>query len=185
MPSATTPNARVGAEQVPSPQLNVARLARSGGAWVGTVTAGSFERMGAMLGERAVEVALEFSMDDQGRPRVAGNCRLTVQTCCGRCSETVEVDFESAIDFRVVASEAQAQALMPTCDVVVAEAGVVGVSDLIEDDLLLSVPANGCADPDACPHARDLALAVEGTDVPEDARPFAALRDLAPSGSTA
>ena len=190
MPSQSEPNGSDGTEGLPAQQLNVTRLARAGASWRGTVGPESFRRIRDMLADRDVRVSLDFSMDGQGRPRVVGNCRLTVDVCCGRCSETASVEIDSPVDFRVVATEDEAQQLMPSCDVVVAEGMAMRVADLVEDDLLLSVPANGCPDPDACLHARDLAASleglaesVEGTEVAEVAKPFAALRDLAAGGS--
>lgn len=130
-----------------------------------------------------VRVSLDFAVDDEGRPQVTGTCGLTANVCCGGCSETLAVDIDADIDFRVVASEADADALMPTVDVVVCDAASVAVSDLIEDDLLLSIPSVGCVDRSTCPHATELGEFLE-QDRGERANPFAALRSWKAGGAT-
>ena len=62
----------------------------------------------------------------------------------------VEVLVECALDFRLVASEAQAHALMPMLEAVVATEDRISVAALVEDDLLLSLPEAGCEDRDHC-----------------------------------
>ena len=159
------------------PRLNVARLARSGGSWQGAVEARAFDRLGDLLVGDAVRVALDFAEDDEGRPRVTGTCELTANVCCGGCSETLAVDIDADIDFRVVAREDDAEALMPNVDVVVCDEASVAVSDLIEDDLLLSVPSVGCGDRSTCPHATELGQFLEPDEEGSTANPFAALGD--------
>lgn len=157
------------------PRLNVARLARSGGSWRGAVDTRAFNRLGDLLVGDSVRVALHFTEDDEGRPQVTGTCELTASVCCGGCSETLAVDIDADIDFRVVFREDDADALMPTVDVVVCDEATVSVSDLIEDDLLLSVPCVGCVDRSTCPHATGLAEFLERHEGESAANPFAAL----------
>lgn len=164
--------------------MNVARLARSGGSWQGAVDARAFDRLRDLLVGDAVRVALDFAEDDEGRPRVTGKCELTANVCCGGCSQTLAVDIDADIDFRVVAREDDADALMPTVDVVVCDEATVAVTDLIEDDLLLSVPSVGCVDRSTCPHATELGEFLERVEVESTANPFAALGEwkLRPPG---
>ena len=78
---------------------------------------------------------------------------------------------------RVVASDAEAQALMPKLDAVVSEAAMP-IAELIEDDLLMNLPEIACKDRATCPHAPvavDSGDAVDGND---RKRPFAVLAAL-------
>lgn len=158
------------------PRLNVARLVRSGGSWQGAVDARAFDRLRDLLVGDAVRVALDFAKDEEGRPHVTGTCELTANVCCGGCSETLAVDIDADIDFRVVAREEDADALMPTVDVVVCDEASVPVSELIEDDLLLSIPSVGCVDRTTCPHATELGEFLEADEGESTANPFSALR---------
>ena len=89
---------------------------------------------------------------------------------CLRCLRTERVEVVAEVDFFVVATEAEAEALMPDFDAVVASESAPA-TELIEDDLLMSVPEVACADRDSCRHALALSF---GRD--PQASPFAALR---------
>lgn len=141
------------------PQLDVAQLAREGGRWRGTIEVAAFERLGNVLFDVAdssktkapsVSAALDFSLDDEGRPRVSGVCKVVAPICCSRCAETVEVEVESRLDYRVVATDAEVEGLMPAFDAVVSEDARLPVTALVEDDILLSIPERCCAEAATC-----------------------------------
>ena len=168
------------------PQLNVARLAREGGRWDGTVKVAAFERLREVLSlgpdepnpdSLDVSATLDFALDEEGRPRVQGTCKVVAPIRCSRCAETVEVAVESRLDFRIVPNDAQAAGLMPTLDAVVSGVSSVPLTALVEDDLLLSLPETGCADGATCVHALDGAVAEHGGEG-RRISPFEALRTL-------
>ena len=153
-------------------QLNVAELAMRGECWRETLPIGAFPRLAKVVGDGEVRVALGFRVEGE-RVRVEGECRLATRIRCLRCLRKEGVDVVAEVGFFVVANEAEAEALMPEFDAVVASESALA-TELIEDDLLLSVPEIACADRDACRHAPP-ALAF-GRD--PEASPFAALRGL-------
>ena len=172
------------------PQVNVREFARERRAWRGTVAVAAFERLGAALSGAAevgsadanradaaiVSAALDFVLDEDGRPRVKGTVSVVAPICCSRCAETVDVDVKNRVDFRVVATEAEVRRLMPEFDAVVSEDERMPITALIEDDILLGLPATGCPCGRNCPHAHN---AVLDEDVPESgAKPFRALGAL-------
>ena len=168
------------------PQLNIVELAREGGRWNGSVEVAAFGRLGEVLSRATdapnadtlvVDAALDFALDDEGRPWVQGTCKVVAPICCGRCAETVDVEVESRLDFRVVSNDTEAQGLMPTLDVVVSEVASVPLTALVEDDILLSLPETGCADGTTCVHAVD-AVAPEACREASAANPFGVLRTL-------
>ena len=133
------------------PTLDIAERLRSGGTWRGTLPLAAFERLAATVARGGdVEVAVRFKPDDLARARVRGACGLHAEVVCARCGSEVDVFIDAAVDFRLVASEAQAQALMPELETVVAAEDRVSVVALVEDDLLLSLPEAGCDDRDRC-----------------------------------
>ena len=111
----------------------------------------AFERFAATVtGGGDVDVAVRFEPDDLARARVTGSCGVHAQVVCAWCGSDVDVLVECAVDFRLVASDAQAQALMPALETVVETEDRISVVALVEDDLLLSLPEAGCDDRDEC-----------------------------------
>ena len=166
--------------------LDPRALARSGKSWAGRVPVRGFDRLAVLAGARAtaVDVRLDFGLDDDGRCRVRGHAQLRAEVPCQRCARTVTRAVEADIDLFVLASEAEARALTPGHDTCVVTDPRVPVAALIEDDLLLGFPEHGCEDRDACPHASLEAYRApspELEDGPSRARrdsPFAVLEDM-------
>ena len=159
------------------PLVDAVALARRKGSWRHTVAADNFVRLGQAAEVADVAVDLRFAMDEHGRPRATGVCRLVANVCCSRCLREEAVEVAGSIDVRVVASEAEAQALMPALDAVVS-AAAMPIAELIEDDLLMSLPEVACKDRETCAHAP---VAVDGGGAADDddrKRPFAVLAAL-------
>ncbi len=134
-------------------------------------------RLASVVEVGEVEVDLRFALDDHGRPHATGVCRLVAKVCCCRCLREAPVDVAGRIDARVVASEAEVQALMPELDAVVGD-GAMPITELVEDDLLMSLPEIACKDRDTCPHAPIGNDNPAGRDDDESQQPFAALAVL-------
>jgi uncharacterized metal-binding protein YceD (DUF177 family) len=165
--------------------VDIPALMQRGGSFRATVPVKAFARLGAALGEAgdadAVDVALEFRRDKAGRTRVVGKCRMRATVLCSGCAEAVAVRLETALDFRIAASEAEAERLMPDVDAVVLDENRATLAALVEDDLLLGLPEQACAEQRCCPHA--LALVVEGAGDAVPDGPFAALAALKRTGA--
>ena len=171
---------------VPVPELDIAQLALERGKWIGTIDVAAFERLGDVLFNGAdsseakasrVSAALDFLLDDEGRPRVRGTCKVVAPICCSGCAQTLDVEVESHLDFRVVASDAQVEGLMPELDAVVSEDARLPLTALVEDDILLSVPERCCAPGATCAYASEAERA--GHDAGRSgAKPLAGLQAL-------
>lgn len=155
-----------------APRLALVELATRGDGWRGVLPVGLFARLRNVVAGGDVDARLRFGLEE-GRVHVSGECRLVARICCSRCLEDKDVEVVAEVDFHVVGSEAEAEALPPGLDAVVAKESVLA-TELIEDDLLMSLPEFACADRDSCPDA-PTTLAF-GRD--RDANPFAALRSL-------
>lgn len=161
------------------PWLDVPELAHAGAAWRGVLPLDAFERLKAAVSSAGdVDVALKFSADDVAQVRVTGTCGVLAQVVCARCSCDVEVRVESVLDFLIVASEAQAQALTPMFDTVMTDDDIVAVGTLVEDDLLLSLPEFACEDWDNCANALELRESQAAYEPEPTKSPFAGLRAL-------
>lgn len=176
----------VASDVVPVPHLDVAQLAREGGRWRGTIDVAAFERLGNVLFNVAdssetkasrVSAALDFSLDGEGRPWVRGTCKVVAPICCSRCAETVDVEVESLLDFRIVATDAEVEGVMPAFDAVVSEDARLPLTELVEDDILLSIPERCCADGTTCVYAREAEVVGHDTGMSE-AKPLAGLQAL-------
>lgn len=118
-----------------------------------TVEAGMLPRL-AGLGaiETSVVVHLWFYLDSR-MPGVKGNARVRMKLPCQWCTEQLSRDIEARFDVLLAADEAEATSWDERVgqDRVIVVAGErLDVPSLIEDELMLSVPARVCVD-EACP----------------------------------
>lgn len=127
---------------------------RRDGAWHGVLTVDLLPRLEALGGSGNVTVDLLLATDQRGRVRVTGHCRYVANICCSRCLRLDAVPTVCDIDLRIVATEAEARALMPLADSLVSTDERIDVAELIEDDLVMSIPEIACEDRDSCIHAR-------------------------------
>ena len=89
---------------------------------------------------------------------------------------------ESSLDVRVMPSEQRAQEIARDYDTIVIDARTLSVAELVEDDLILSLPELGCGAGEDCPHRPPTAFpdeesSDEGESTRED-NPFAVLESL-------
>jgi uncharacterized metal-binding protein YceD (DUF177 family) len=132
----------------------------------------------AELGQilQPVDVKLSFTLENR-KPRVTGQVRTRLSLPCQWCSEHLERDIEAHFSVWLALDEEQADAWdeeLGAEQVVVVAGEHLDVPELVEDELLLSVPTRVCVD-DACirrPRLQD--------DDPAQTRlgPFAGMADL-------
>lgn len=150
-------------------------LARKGGQFSGEIPLAAFPRLSSLvLGDGSVSVELGFARDDEGRSRVLGHAVLAPTLQCQRCLEPVVRQLDVAIDLRVVRTEEQAAELAEQFDTFVLPNDEVSIVDLVEDDLLLGLPAQVCQAYDACPNRPELEFPVAdgaGLEEKEHAKP--------------
>lgn len=177
----------------PGSHLDVWRAVRSGLGFEGEAFAPDLPRLADALRSGGGEAdwparyRLRFGRDDDGRAVVLGGAELTVRPVCQRCLDPVAIQLDVPIALALVPDRApdrvQALALPDHLDPVETEDGQVRPLDLVEDELLLSLPQvpmhpqGGCAmlsqpsaEPDGNP-ATD-----QGEAAPDN--PFAVLASL-------
>lgn len=109
-----------------------------------------------------------------------GQASVTAEVACHRCSESVATTIRADIDARIVRTEQIARDLAQDADVIVITDNPVSVTELIEDDLIMSIPWRVCEQQNECPNLGDIE-ARETQDENLDKsmqRPFANLRQL-------
>lgn len=163
-------------------KLSPRDYARHNRQWQGIVPVSQFTRLGREFSftSNEVDVELAFSVDENGHTRVHGRASVTGNVTCHRCSELVSTTINADIDAFVVESQQLAEELAQDFDVIELEEREVSVSELVEDDLMLSLPWRVICPNENCENdllkKGDDRLAEKSS--PGKRRPFANLRDL-------
>ena len=145
-------------------------FARSNRTWQGKLPLTSFVRLQEVLGQvdGEVHIQLEFSLDENGRIRIAGQVNAPAKLVCYTCMKVRRRDVTATIDLRVVSTDREAREIFADFDAVVLGDGPTTIQDLIEDDILLSIPSRVCVNEGSCEHRPTVTVAES-----EDAyRPF-------------
>ena len=156
------------------------RLAEGAKVLEGLVALADLPRLAPALaagGEAAYR--LEFGRED-GRAVVSGRVRAVLALRCQRCLEPLHLDVDSAFALAVVGSLDEAAALPERYEPAIAEDGWVHPRDLVEDELLLAVPAVPLHEGGACRPPATEPQAGSGA-APADS-PFAVLASLRRNG---
>lgn len=125
---------------------------------------------------------LRFRRDESGRDLVEGEVTATLRLRCERCNQPLELPVISAFTLAVVEGVDEAAQLPDAYDPLLPEEGTLDPAALVEDELLLAVPAvprhaeGACRAPcyEAAPEQAD----DEQAAAPADDNPFAVLESL-------
>lgn len=162
------------------------RLAHAGEGLAGHLEVASMARLCGLLARPAgrVRVALRFGTDETGHAFARGLVGATVVLTCQRCLQAFEHTQEGAVAWRLAVGDDQARQLDGELEPLVVEEGVpVRLRDLVEDELILSLPAFPMHREPAAPCRR----AVPEPDAPRTGvreNPFAVLAALKQSTET-
>src|SRR5690606_29849758 len=91
--------------------------------------------------EGEVQVKLEFKISEEGKRVVVGHAHADMVLICQRCLEPVTVPVESNISLGIVWDEEAAAKLPPHFDPWITGEGMADLYDMVEEELLLSLPA--------------------------------------------
>ena len=156
----------------------------------GQVPVARFRRLLPLLLDSGGEVTvrLAFSFDAEKRRMIEGHLNASLSVECQRCLEPMEVDLESNIRVGVVDSEAMAEQLPADLEPVVASERDIDLMAVIEDELIMSLPAFPLHDQDQCEAVTTLERLNSSADESfleasqERDNPFHVLADLGTSG---
>lgn len=120
----------------------------------GTVAAVKMPRLSALLNAPAgdVQVALEFARDEQGISIMRGHYQVEVALICQRCLEQVEIPLDSQCVVGFVANDEAAKNLPRDYEPVILDDEALDLHSLIEDELLLALPAVPMHPMETCQH---------------------------------
>jgi len=138
----------------------------------------------ANLTGKAAWYRLEFGKDGDGRGVITGSVTAQLPLLCQRCFEVYLLAVEAPISLALVAGLDEAKSLPERYDPLLVEDRLIRPSDLIEDELILAIPAiprhaEGLCQPPAVP-AGEAERDASEPDVEADGRrrPFAVLASL-------
>ncbi|MCZ6618026.1 MAG: YceD family protein [Gammaproteobacteria bacterium] len=91
-----------------------------------------------------VEVELAFALDDNGHAWVTGCAEVEIGLVCHRCSETLNRTVRAQVSACLVADEQLATVLGADQEVLVTDGTGVTAAEIVEDELILSLPERLC-----------------------------------------
>ena len=165
-------------------RINHRRLVSDNARLEGTIPLERFERLIGLLNNSTgdVRARLEFKRGYKRRGLVTGNLEASVSMICQNCIQPATVAVRAEIRLLVVNSEAALEALAEADDGIICLEDQVLLVDLLEDELILSMPMVGrhaegeCAVKDVA-ESRPIPV-VPVSPTKETYRPFAGLADL-------
>ena len=137
-----------------------------------------FERLAPQLTSREGTVTGSVALSRE-EGRIVARVELAAQLVmrCQRCLEPMLLPVESQSRVALLESETQAEAVPPELETALAPEGRLRLADLLEEELLLAVPAAPRHAPGQCPVAGSRKTREQGSAEPTQ-RPFAGLGAL-------
>lgn len=149
----------------PDERLPYLELARQGARVVRSVQAGDLSRLAEVApGHGAMRVELDFRLGEHGHPWVSGSVEAVVDATCQVCLEQFGRPLRAVFELCIVKDPALASEIASGADVLVADTDSVTIADVVEDELILTVPERLCTK-EPCPYAP--ALRYPAPDAPE------------------
>ena len=108
----------------------------------------------AVVGLASVATDLSFDFNEERLPVVAGQARAQMTLTCQTCDQPVPYELVAEFEM-MLASPARAGQLPRSADVWVVEDGKLALAELLEDELLLALPAQVCVNT-SCENLPDL-----------------------------
>ncbi len=155
-------------------------LAKKGRFVAGSILTKDLRRVADLVGDAGVlDAQLEFAIDELGLRVVSGTVKGAVDLVCQRCLETYAHTVSLAFTLGLVKTEAQIERLPDEYEPLLVEGDVIYLQDIIEDEIILALPAAPLHDEAVCSQ-KGVAVSVQKTppQTVETRRPFENLSDL-------
>ena len=100
------------------------------------------QRFGAMLYEvdGDIDLELSFSKGKRGTTLILGRVQAAVVLICQNCMQPFRKSLDCDINFQLVGSDREFDQFEDDADAIVCENKEISLADLIEDELIMSVP---------------------------------------------
>ena len=159
-------------------RIDPLRLAEGRRILEGSLDLKTLGRLGSYLTENEgpVQVEMEFGIDEEGLRFVRGRLATEVGMACQRCLASYRLPLESDFRLGIVSGEAAAERLPEHYEPLVVGAEPVFLKDVVEDELILSLPLVPKHPEGECPEQQGAAQDGAGEEPREN--PFAVLAKL-------
>ena len=119
----------------------------------GDLPIGGFERFCQSLANRSgnVHISLQFLADDRCKRVISGELRADVQVYCQRCLEVMSIVIADSFKLGVVDAEIFIDRLPPELEPWICADNRIVLSDVIEEQLILSMPIVSYHESDCSP----------------------------------
>lgn len=168
----------------------VVELAKRNGQVAKAISPNKLPRLqDAVVDIREIKSDLRFSFNEERLPVVTGQASASMTLTCQTCDEPVAYELVAKIDL-LLASAVRAASLPRSADVRIIDNGKLALAELLEDELLLELPAQVCTDRE-CKNLPELEFPIpkreldalqneaeQGGGSQESENPFAALEAL-------
>lgn len=162
--------------------LDPVRAAQKRSSYDGVILLSGLTRLGEHLLETAgdVTVSIDCDIDEQKLVVLKGNAACTVQVACERCQQPLELELSCQFAFTPIRGDNTALDHIPECyDVIVKdEHGEVNLRQMVEDELILTLPMYPVHDEQFCSAPEKPASFGKVVDEDEKPNPFAILQEL-------
>jgi uncharacterized protein len=159
-------------------RIDPIRLAEGKRILSGVLDLGALSRLAGYIteGQGTVRVEMEFGVDEEGIRFARGHLTTEVGIACQRCLESFRLPLESNFQLGIVTSEALAERLPEHYDPLIVGAEPFFLRDMVEDELILSLPIVPKHPDDHCPVRTAEEQENEGEPLREN--PFSVLAQL-------
>ncbi len=124
-------------------RLDLLRDAAKGRSFSGRVSLSRMERLREAVLDEEGEAEVEFVLDrdEAGRSFMKGRARMTVSLTCQRCLDPVGLELDARFSLGLVRGEEEAGRLPDDFEPLLVGRDPMDVAPLVEDELLLVLPA--------------------------------------------
>lgn len=148
----------------------------------GLVPSANMQRLGEAVinTPQDIEVSLRFDVDEQRISYFAGHAEATVDVLCQRCNKPMTLQLKSDFQYAPLTKRLQEDEVPQAYEAIeLNDLGEVMLHDVVEDELLLTLPIVTMHAPEECDVDRDTMTYGElPPEAEEKANPFAVLQDL-------
>ena len=124
------------------------------------------------------DVELRFGTSEAGTDYVSGHIRGNLELTCERCLEAMFHEVDIGFQLALVESEALAERIPEEFEPLVYGEEQVALKDLVEDEILLSLPMFARHEAEKCPGPPLGQAGEQEAEEPGKRQPFAVLKDL-------
>lgn len=134
-------------------QADLRRLAAGSASVTGQVALADLARLEGVLSNSSgvVDVSLQLGVDEEGYRSLTGKISAALHVECQRCLESVRLEVEAPVSLALVWAEKQIPSLPSRYEGLVVGTDPIDLYELVEEELLLSLPLVPAHPPGQCP----------------------------------